>query len=178
MSLSLATSSSRRASRRDCTIRRIRGSRVAQSARWIRYGPVSTATGDDDNLRQVYVYCPLRNQGPEHRADIGFLVGGHYPYRACDGHGIVLLRHNKLESWRADPSRMPPSTPFQRDEEVCPVETNLRLPDSSHTGPWRWGVGESQLRQMAGTLKKRFQAPPGVTLPELAARRKLKSMKL
>jgi hypothetical protein len=58
---------------------------------------------------------------------------------------------------------MPPSTPFQRDEEVCRVETNLRLPDSSHTGPWRRGAGESQLRQMAGTLKKRFHAPPSVT---------------
>ena len=58
---------------------------------------------------------------------------------------------------------MPPTTPFRHDEEVCPGETNLRLPESSHTGPWRRGVGESQLRQMAGTLKKRFQAPPSVT---------------
>jgi hypothetical protein len=30
---------------------------------------------------------------------------------------------------------MPPSTPFQCDEEVCPVETSFRLPESSHTGP-------------------------------------------
>jgi hypothetical protein len=58
---------------------------------------------------------------------------------------------------------MPHSTPFQRPEEVCPVETNLRLPESSHTGSWRRGAGESQLRQMAGTLKKRFQPPPSVT---------------
>ena len=36
---------------------------------------------------------------------------------------------------------MPPSTPFWRDEELCAVETNLRLPESSHTGPWRRGAG-------------------------------------
>jgi hypothetical protein len=58
---------------------------------------------------------------------------------------------------------MPPSTPFRRDAELCPVETSLRLPESSHTGARLCGVGESQLRQMAGTLKKRFQAPPSVT---------------
>jgi hypothetical protein len=58
---------------------------------------------------------------------------------------------------------MPLSTVFRRDEEVCPAETNLRFPDSSHTGAGRPSEGESQHRQMAGTLKKRFQAPPSVT---------------
>ena len=64
----------------------------------------------------------------------------------------------------------PPDMRFQRDEEVCPLETSLRLPESSHTGPWLYGAGESQLRQMAGTLKKRFQAPPSVT-PAAEAKR-------
>ena len=58
---------------------------------------------------------------------------------------------------------MLPSTPFWRDGEDRLVKTSLRLPESSHTGAWLCGAGASQLRQMAGTLKKRFQTPPSIT---------------
>src|SRR5208282_3703875 len=56
------------------------------------------------------------------------------------------------------------------DEEVFPMKTSLQLPDSSHTPVGSRGAGESQLRQIAGTFNKRFQAPPSIT-PAAEAKR-------